>query len=124
MSRAQIERCSKLVSTLPVAEFITYVRRPPSFGRERESVHFKTFEDFAPALTGGGEGGVRELVSWYFEPSQPQRITSRLKTQCSIRFLFTLHASHQTTNCPKTTKSLLIQINIQQNIHKRQTHNF
>ena len=54
MSRAQIERCSKLVSTLPVAEFITYVRRPPSFGREREAVHFKTFEDFAPALTGGG----------------------------------------------------------------------
>ena len=41
-----------------------------------------------------GGGGERELVSWYFEPSQPQRITSELK-QTSICLLFTLHTSHQ-----------------------------
>ena len=35
----------------------------------------------------------------YFEPSQPQRITSGLK-QTSICLLFTLHTSHQTTNSP------------------------
>ena len=50
-----------------------------------------------------------QLVSWYFEPSQPQRITSGLK-QTSIHLLFTLHTSHQTTNRPKTTKSALTQI--------------
>ena len=45
----------------------------------------------------------------YFEPSQPQKITSGLK-QTSICLLFTLHTSHQTTNSLKPTKSVLTQI--------------
>ena len=52
------------------------------------------------------------LVSWYFEPSQPQRITTRLKY--SICLLFTLQTSHQTTNYPKTTKSVLTQTHTKQ----------
>ena len=63
------------------------------------------------------------LVSWYFEPSQPQRITSGLK-QTSICLPFTLHTSHQTTDSLKTTKSVLTQVYLKQNIHKRQTQNF
>ena len=51
-----------------------------------------------PILRGWAAGGIgSQLVSWYFEPSQPQRITLGLK-QTSIRLLFTLHTSHQTTN--------------------------
>ena len=42
----------------------------------------------------------REQVSWYFELSQPQRITSQPKTMFN-RPLFTLQASHQTTNYQK-----------------------
>ena len=54
---------------------------------------------------------VCEFVSWYFEPSLPQKTTSGLK-QTSICLLFTLHTSHQTTNSSKTTKSFLTQIYI------------
>ena len=36
------------------------------------------------------------------------------KKQCSICLLFTLHASHQTTNYPKVTKSVLSQSHIKQ----------
>ena len=39
-------------------------------------------------------------VIWLFDPSRPQRITSRLK--CSICCLFTPHASHQTIISPDT----------------------
>ena len=46
------------------------------------------------------------IVSWYFEPSQPEMITSRLK------------AMLQTTNYPNTTKSVLTQIYIK----KKKTH--
>ena len=35
-----------------------------------------------------------------------------------------MHTSHQTTNSPKTTKSVQTQIYIKQNIHKHQTQNF
>ena len=38
--------------------------------------------------------------------------------------LFTLHASHQTTNYRKATKSVLTQIYIKQKINKHQTQNF
>ena len=62
------------------------------------------------------------FVSWYSEPSQPQRTTSRLKR--SICLLFTLHASHLTANYPKNTKSVLSQTHIKQKIHKHQTQNF
>ena len=63
------------------------------------------------------------LESWYFEPSQPQRITSGLK-QSSICLPFTMHVSHQITNFQKTLKSVLAQIYIKQNIHKHQTQTF
>ena len=45
----------------------------------------------------------KKKVSWYFEPSQPQRITSGLK-QSSVCLLFTLHTSHQTKNSLKKHK--------------------
>ena len=35
------------------------------------------------------------LVSWYFEPSQPQRITSGLKTMFS---LFPIYSAHKSSN--------------------------
>ena len=50
-------------------------------------------------------GWVRKLVFW------AKRITSGLK-QTSIRLLFTLHTSHETTNSLKNTKSVLTQIYI------------
>ena len=50
---------------------------------------------------------VSQLVSWYFEPSQPQVIKIRAKKQCSVCLLFALHAGHQTANYPKTTKSVM-----------------
>ena len=52
----------------------------------------------------------RWLVSWHIELSQ--------------QLLFTLHASHQTTNYPETTKPALTQTHLKQKIHKRQTQNF
>ena len=59
------------------------------------------------------------LVSWMFEPSQPQRIISglkanldyiRAKKQTSVCVIPILHPSHQTTNSLKSTKSVLTQI--------------
>ena len=44
--------------------------------------------------------------------------------KCSICLLFILHASHQTTNYPKTTKTVMTQIYIKQNIHKHRTQSF
>ena len=64
---------------------------------------------------------VSKLVNWYFESSQPQRNTSRLKTMFNLSPIYTLHASHQTTNYSKATKSVLYT-----NLHKtthRQTSN-
>ena len=63
----------------------------------------------------------RKLISWYFEPSQPQRITSGLK-QTSICLLFSLHTSHQTTYFPQTTKSVLTQICIYNKAYKNVKH--
>ena len=51
------------------------------------------------------------LVGWYFEPSQPQRITSGAK-KTSVCLLFTLYTNYQTTNFLKPTKSVLTQINM------------
>ena len=56
-------------------------------------------------------------------PSQPQWITSGLKTNFNLSPIYS-HTSHQTTSYPKTTKSVLSQIYIKQNIHKHQTKNF
>ena len=56
-------------------------------------------ESITPEVWMDGERE-RERETWYFEPSQPQRITSGLK-QTSICLLFTLHTSHQTTTFQK-----------------------
>ena len=48
-------------------------------------------------------------VIYNFEPSQPQRITSGLKTNFSLS-LTTLHTSNQTTDSPKPPKPALTQI--------------
>ena len=77
---------------------------------------------------------ILQLVSWYFEPSPPQRITSGLK-QTSICLLFFLHTRHQTTNSQKTTTTkkktpknphrISPNTNLhKQNIHKYQTQHF
>ena len=60
-------------------------------------------------------------VSYYFEPSQPSQLKTifslspQLK-QYSICLLFTVHASHHTTNYPKTTKSVPAQ-----NVYKNES---
>ena len=69
-----------------------HFKRPLDFGCTDQldfgCIHFLTFvcveED-------------SQSVSWYFVPSQPQRLHHSQK-QCSICLPFTLHASHQTTN--------------------------
>ena len=38
-------------------------------------------------------GGVSKLVSWYFEPSQPQRVTSWLKTMFNLSPIYSAHKS-------------------------------
>ena len=48
-----------------------------------------------------------QLVSWYFEPSQPQRITSGLKAMFS---LFVIYSARKSPNYPKTTKSVPTQM--------------
>ena len=50
------------------------------------------------------------VVSWYFEPSQPQLITSGPK-QTSVCLLFTLHTSHE-TKFSKTNKQTSKQTHI------------
>ena len=68
-----------------------------------------------------------ELVGWYSEPSQaqPDYYICRAKNKLqSVSCLKTMHTSHQTTNSPKTTKSVPTQMYIKQNIHKHQTQNF
>ena len=66
---------------------------------------------------------VSYLVNWYFEPSQPRRITSRLKNVQSVSYLF----------CTRVIKPQIIQkplnqsctqIYIKQSIHKHRTQNF
>ena len=69
----------------------------------------------------GEEGG---LVSWYFEPSHPQRITSGLR-QVSVCLL--LHICTQVIKqyiLNNNNKSVPTEICIEQNIHKHQTQNF
>ena len=49
---------------------------------------------------------------------------AKKKKKSSICLLFTLHASHQTTNYPKTIKSVLTQTHIKiLKKHKHQTQN-
>ena len=61
------------------------------------------------------------LDSKYFEPSQLKRIISVLKTNFSVSpsfcFLVNLHTSNQTKNFLKSTKSVMKEIYITQNIH-------
>ena len=108
----QSEKCCRLSSPnplfFPASSLFLCVEKPPHINNTITTTcrHFKIV-----------------LVSWYFEPSQPQQITSGLK-QNQICLLFTLHTSHQTTNSQKNTKSIPTQIYIKQNIHKHQTQIF
>ena len=56
-----------------------------------------------------------QLVIWYFDLSQPQRILSGLKTNFSLSPII-LHTSHQTTGSLKCTQSVLSQIYIKQKV--------
>ena len=60
-------------------------------------------------------------ASYYFELSQPQRITSGLKTNFSL-LPTTLHTSHQTTDSPKPTKPVLT--NLYKTCIKNKTQHF
>ena len=64
----------------------------------------------------------RELVSWYFEPSQPQRITSHLKTMFNLS---PTHSAREPPNHknPQATKPILTQIHTKQSTHKHRTQN-
>ena len=83
----------------------------PELTNEFFSVHSKT---------------VTMLVSGYFEPSQPQRITPGLR-QTSICLLFIDYA-HKTPihkfSAKNNNKSVPTQIYIKQNTHRHQTQNF
>ena len=59
-----------------------------------------------------------ELVSWYFEPNQPQRITSRLKTMLNLSPIYSARKSSN-----QTTKSALTQTHIKQQ-QQHETQNF
>ena len=61
-----------------------------------------------------------DLVSLYFEPSQPQRITSRLKTMFKLSPIYSARKS-QTTNYPKITKSVPTQTHLKQNTQTSNT---
>ena len=71
---------------------------------------------------------VSYLVSWHFEPSQPQRITSRLKTMFNLSPIYSARKSSNhklsTTTTTKNTKSVLTQICLKQNVHTTRTQNF
>ena len=62
-------------------------------------------------------------VSWYFEPSQTQQITSGLKTNCNLSPIYYEHKSSN-HKFSKIAKSIPKQIYIKQKIHKHQTQNF
>ena len=55
-----------------------------------------------------------ELLSWYFEPSQPQRITSRLKKKFNLS---AIHSARKSSNHKSTQNH---KINPDTNLHKTQ----
>ena len=65
----------------------------------------------------------KTVLSWYFEPSQPQRITSRLKTMFNLSPIYSARKSSN-HKLSINTKSVLTQIYIKQSIHKHRTQNF
>ena len=61
-------------------------------------------------------------VSWYFEPSQPQRTTSGLKTNYNLSPIFYPARKSSNTNYPKTTKSVLTQMCKKTHANIKQKH--
>ena len=55
-------------------------------------------------------------VSWYFEPSQPQRVTSWLKT------MFTLSPIYSARKSSNNKLSINHKISHDTNLHKKKTH--
>ena len=60
-------------------------------------------------------------VTWYSEPSQPQWITPGIK-QTSISLLFTLQASHQTTNSQQQQQKISADTNLHETIHTQRSN--
>ena len=57
---------------------------------------------------------ISQIVSWYFQPSQPQRISSGLKTMSNLFpfFIFFFYPARKSSNhrLSRTTKSVLTQM--------------
>ena len=62
-------------------------------------------------------------VSWYFELSQPQRITSQLKTMFNLPPIYSARKSSNNKSSKKTTTTKSVLTQIYRNIHKQQTQN-
>ena len=71
----------------------------------------------------GLAGEEEDLVSWYFEPSQPQRITLQLKTMFN---LFPIYSARKPSNHKLSINHKINPdtIYIKQNIHKHRTQIF
>ena len=65
-----------------------------------------------------------KLVSWYFEPSQPQRMTSGLKQIFNLSPIYSAHVIKPQILPKNPTESVPTQIYIKQNVHKHQTQHF
>ena len=98
--------------------------RERQWGRKREKREGESRKEGEGERVGKRDIGNILLVNWYFEPSQPQRIISRLKTILQS-------ASH--LHCTQVIKPKIIQkpqnqyctqTYIKQNIHKHGTQNF
>ena len=63
------------------------------------------------------------LVSWYFEPGQPQRMTSRPKTMFNRSPIYSARKSSN-QNLSKNHKISSEQTHKKQKVHKHQTQNF
>ena len=91
----------------------------------RGNLHISVFCTCAshPKVALVSSGTICLLVSWYFEPSQPQRITSQLKTKFNLS---PIDSARKSTNhkSSRKTKSVLTQTYTKHNIHKHQKQNF
>ena len=67
-----------------IQQEIGRTRRPPDHCKETQSAVVWSCLPFIRSGQGTVKGGRRCYVSWCFEPSQPQRITSGLKTNFNL----------------------------------------
>ena len=69
-------------------------------------------------------GKICQLINWYFEPSQPQRITSRLKTMFNLAPIYSARKSSNHKIIQKPQNESCTQIYMKQNIYKHRTQHF